>query len=1205
MSHNIEDIIKNRILVLDGAMGTLIQAYNLSESDYRSDKFNNHEKILSGCHDVLNLTQPHIICEIHEQYLEAGADIIETNSFNANSLSMADYALERYIYDINFQAAQLARKSADKYTAVTSDKPRFVAGSVGPTSKTLSISPDINRPEYRSITFDDLAEAYFTQVLGLIEGGIDIILVETIFDTLNAKAALYAINKVFKKKNIILPIMISGTITDKAGRNLSGQTIEAFLNSFQNVQLLSFGLNCSFGAKDLRPYVARLARISPFNLCIYPNAGLPNELGKYDESPEEMAQHIEEFCAMNWINIIGGCCGTTPKHIKLFSELVKSYNPRIPLPPVKEMKLCGMESIPINKESNFINIGERTNITGSRKFAETIRSGNYKQAVEIAKRQIISGAQIIDICMDDAMINVKECMQTFLNYLASEPDIAKIPVMIDSSDWEVIIAGLKCFQGKGIVNSLSLKDGEDVFIKRASDIKELGAALVVMCFDEKGQADTFKRKIEIAERSYNILIKKVNFPSCDIIIDPNVLAIGTGIREHNNYTFDFIKAAEWIKANLPDVSISGGISNLSFAFRGHDSIRAALHSVFLYHAIKAGMNMGIVNPAQLVLYNDIPEELLNISEDIILNRNENATEKLIEYINKNEDFEIKKDTKQNDWLNLDVIDRLKYALIHGIDNYIEKDIKEAVGKMNNPMDMVEGPLMEAMNHVGGLFGEGKMFLPQVVKTARVMKLAVNSIIPYIKEGSKNKNNSKGKILIATVKGDVHDIGKNIVSVVLSCNNVDVIDLGVMVSADKIVDEAVKNQVDAVALSGLITPSLHEMVFVASEMEKMNLKIPLLIGGAATSKIFTAVKIAPVYSGAVIYVKDASMAARIASQITSANRESFLLENEKENKSIKDNYLNKSNNTIINITEARKLAFKNDHHINDISKPIFIGTKALYNIPFDKIIPLINWTAFLSSWGINGKYPDVLSDIIKGEEASKVYYDANILLSELIEKEYISTEIVFGIYPANATGDDICVYKQANNPAILYMLRAQTKTENQFQYCLSDFLVQKDTGVTDYLGLFLVSVSINNEEKAFYKDEFQKIMIGLLSDRLVEAISDWLFEETMRKYWGRTVESNNKIKYAGIKPAVGYPCYPDHSEKETIFNILDIETHTKVRLTENYAMTPVSSICGLYFSNKKAKYFNVGKVAEDQLTDYARRKNISIVKLKKLLSTNTI
>jgi len=1197
----LSDILKKRILVLDGGMGTLIQSYKLTEADFRADVFKNHPRVLSGFNDVLSITQPHIISTIHETYLNAGADIIETNTFNANSISAVEYNMQDYIYEMNFNAARLAKDAARKFTLLNPLKPRFVAGSVGPTSKTLSISPDINRPEYRNITFDILADAYYKQIEALFDGGVDIILIETIFDTLNAKAAIYATNKLFKNKNSTLPVMISGTITDKSGRNLSGQTPEAFLTSFEHVPLLSFGFNCSFGADDLKPFVAQLSRISPFNVCVYPNAGLPNELGSYDETPEQMAQIIRYYCENNWLNIVGGCCGTTPAHIELFSNLVKSYEPRIPAIKSNNLKLSGLESFSFSKTSNFINIGERTNVTGSRKFAQTIKQNDYKQAVDIAKNQLINGAQVIDICMDDAMIDGVACMKTFLNYLASEPDIAAIPVMIDSSDWNIIMAGLKTFQGKAIVNSISLKDGEEAFLNKAQHIKEMGAALVVMCFDEEGQADAFERKIEIAKRAYDLLTLKINFPPQDIIIDPNVLAIGTGIVEHNNHALDFINAVSWIKNNLPNVNISGGISNLSFAFRGHESIRAALHAVFLFHAVKAGMNMGIVNPAQLIIYSDIPDELLKFSEDIVLNRNNKATDNLIDYINKNKNFEIKKETSEDAWLKLNTHERLKYALVHGIDKYIENDVRDALKEINDPVRLIEGPLMEAMNKVGNLFGEGKMFLPQVVKTARVMKQAVNILFPNDEEDKEYNTHKKGKVLIATVKGDVHDIGKNIVAVVLSCNNVEVIDLGVMVNAEKIAEEALKNNVDIIALSGLITPSLFEMNYVVEILEKNNINIPVLVGGAATSKIFTAVKMAPLYSGTVIYVKDASMAANAVAQLMSENRNAYLKKIDDENILVRNKYNEeKSNKKLISISEARNKA-KNYKRVGTLNIiPAFTGIKQIKDVPWNDVLNRINWTSFFSLWKIKGHLKDILTAPDKGSEATKLYNDALHIIKQLFTQEAFHSDVICAIYPAYSLGDDI-ILQIENEEVKLYMLRNQNDDEQNY-LCLSDFLTPKNENIKDYLGVFLISFQID-EKKLKPDDDYTKIMFRFLSDCIVEALSQWLFDEFMNTYCGKPISELYALKAFGIRPAVGYPSYPDHSEKEKIFKILQAAKYSQVQLTENFSMKPASSVCGLYFPNKNARYFNVGIVDDDQIIDYAARKNKTPEYIKKYLSTN--
>jgi len=1199
MYFSIEEILKQRILVLDGGMGTLIQSHRLTENDFRGTHYQLHKKVISGCNDALNITQPHIISQIHHEYLNAGADIIETNTFNANALSLSDYDIVNDVYEINFKGAQLAKHAATLFTSKDTDKPRFVAGSVGPTSKTLSISPDISRPHYRSITFDTLMDAYFEQIIALVDGGVDIILIETVFDTLNAKAALYATQKVFGLKKTILPVMLSLTLTDKAGRNLSGQTLEAFNTTFEHIPLLSIGLNCSFGAGEMKPYIDEFSRISPFNLCVYPNAGLPNALGSYDETPEEMAALIEGFCKNNKINIIGGCCGTKPRHIELFSELVKKYKPRVPPLKQNEMKLCGLESIVVNSNLNFVNIGERTNVTGSVKFAEAIREGNFSLSVDIARKQIEDGAQIIDICMDDAMLDIKQSMTDYLNYLSAEPDIAKVPFMIDSSNWDVILAALKCVQGKAIVNSISLKDGEESFIAKAYEIKQIGAAVVVMCFDEHGQADTYERKIEIANRSYNILVQKVNFSPYDIIIDPNILAIGTGIEQHNYFASDFIKAVSWIKNNLPFVSISGGISNLSFSFRSHTMFRKALHSVFLYHCYNAGMNMGIVNPAQLMPYNQIPSDLLMLCEDLIFYRNAQAVDNIIKYLQTAKDESPAKKIIKEVAQSIDPVERLKQALIHGVESGIEENVKEAIEQHFEPVSIIEGPLMDAMNYVGRLFGEGKMFLPQVVKTARVMKLTVNALMPFVNKSQQLVSAKRGKVLIATVKGDVHDIGKNIVATVLSCNNLEIIDLGVMVPAEIIVESAIKNKVDIIALSGLITPSLHEMMYVAKKLQDNHLKIPLLIGGAATSAVFTAIKIAPCYDGGVFYVKDASMAVSIASEILSANKEAVFEARKIEIEQIKENYEKRHEcDTFVPLHEARINAAKQKLYDRKISVPDFTGTKVIKEFEPEKILPYMCWKSFLSAWDVGSRSQQ--NPTLKDEVAQNLLVDAKELLNSLLKENSIKSEIVLAIFKANAYGDDIAVDIEGVKHK-LFMLRKQSSADVTSCISLSDFVVPYTEGIDDYIGLFVISSYIQESSSANNDNEYENTIKSILTDRWTEAVSEWLFTDTLQRHF-KISENHSK---RAIRPAVGYSCYPDHSEKQNIFQILDAHKHLKVRLTSNFAMNPVSSVCGIYIVNEKAKYFNVGKIGEDQLSNYAKRKGVVSDNLNKFLSSNII
>ncbi len=1179
--------LKSRILVLDGAMGTMLQQYNLAEKNFRGKRFANHKCELKGNNDLLSLTQAYIIKEIHEKYLEAGANIIETNTFSANSISMADYLMEALVYEINVTSAKIAREAADKYTSLNPDKPRFVAGSIGPTNKTASMSPDVNNPAYRAVTFDDLVEAYTEQVKGLIDGGVDILLVETIFDTLNAKAALFAIEQVKQKKNKAIPVMVSCTIAAQGGRILSGQTITAFLISLSHIDLLSIGLNCSFGAKDFYPYIEEIARDTQFYVSAYPNAGLPDEFGKYNETPEQMAIFIKDLLDNKLVNIIGGCCGTTPEHIKMLSELAGQANIRhIPEKKI-QTRLSGLEPLTISRESNFINIGERTNVAGSRKFAGLIREKQYEEALSVARQQVESGAQIIDVNMDDAMLDAEKEMVMFLNLLTSEPDIARVPVMIDSSKFTVIEAGLKCLQGKAIVNSISLKQGEEVFKEQAEKIKYYGAAVVIMAFDEKGQAATYKRKIEICKRAYNIMVNDIKFPPEDLIFDPNVLTIATGIEEHNNFAVDFINATKWLKAHLPHSKVSGGISNLSFSFRGNNVIREAMHSVFLYHAIKAGLDMGIVNAGMLQIYDEIPEDLLELVEDVVLNRRQDATERLILYSQKVKE-KGEKFIKTAEWRNTSIEERLKHSLIKGITNYLEEDIEEARKQYSLALDIIEQPLMDGMKIVGDLFGSGKMFLPQIVKSARVMKKAVSLLLPYL-EKEKKQGSSAGKILLATVKGDVHDIGKNIVSVILSCNNYEIIDLGIMVPCEKILQVAQDENVDIIGLSGLITPSLEEMVYVAKEMERKGLNIPLLIGGAAGSKIHTALKIAPVYNAATIYVKDASISAIIVNNLLSEEKKhDFINGIKQEYQDIRKEYKDKKK-TYVSLNEARKNKFDIDWNNTKIYAPHFIGTKVFKDYSLKEIRNYIDWTFFFKVWKIKGKFPQIL----EGDEARKLYEDAGQLLDKIIDKKMLQANAVIGLFPANSVGDDINIYTDDSRSKVLTTLHClrqlSAKTVN---FCLSDFIAPADTGINDYIGTFALTAGIGIEKWIkHYKennDDYNCIMLKAIADRLAEA-----FAELMHYRFKKLYKIIIKEKHQGIRPALGFPACPDHSEKKVIFELLNVEKNTGIKLTENFAMYPAASVSGLYFNHPKSKYFAVGKLTKEQLEDYAKRKGVSV------------
>ncbi|HBX53280.1 MAG: methionine synthase [Bacteroidetes bacterium RIFOXYA12_FULL_35_11] len=1204
--------LETRILVLDGAMGTMIQRYKLQEADYRGNRFRDFKFDLKGNNDLLSLTRPDIIEQIHRDYLEAGADIIETNTFNCTAVSLADYHMESLVYELNVAAAKIARKAADAYSS--DDKPRFVAGSIGPTNKTASMSPDVNDPGFRAVSFDDLADAYYEQMRGLCDGGVDLLLIETVFDTLNCKAALYAASKFFNETGKKIPLMVSGTITDASGRTLSGQTVEAFYNSIAHADLLCVGFNCALGANQLEVHMKELSRIATCFTSAYPNAGLPNQFGGYDETPQQMVDIIKNYLKNGLVNIIGGCCGTTPEHIRLMAEIVKDYSPR-PLPEISQhTRLSGLEAVTIFPGCNFVNIGERTNVSGSAKFARLIRENKFEEALSVARQQVEGGAQVVDVCMDDAMIDAEVAMTRFLRLIASEPEISRVPLMIDSSKWNVIVAGLKCLQGKGIVNSISLKEGEDIFIERAALVKSFGAAVVVMAFDERGQADTFERKTKICKRAYDILVQKVNFPPQDIIFDPNILAIATGMEEHNNYAVNFINTVKWIKGNLPFAKISGGVSNLSFSFRGNDKVREAMHSAFLYHAVKAGMDMGIVNPAQLEVYDAIPSDLLLLVEDVVLNRRKDATERLIAYAEtiKNTD---KKEEKIDAWRNESVEERLSHALLKGITEFIKEDIHEARKKYERALHIIEGPLMNGMNKVGDLFGSGKMFLPQVVKSARVMKQAVAFLLPHIEaEKDLNARSTAGKILLATVKGDVHDIGKNIVSVVLSCNNYEIIDLGVMVHTDKIIQKAIEENVDYVGLSGLITPSLEEMVLVADEMKNAGLNIPILIGGATTSEIHTAVKIAPAYQGPVIYVKDASRAVGVlASLQNTIQKKSYVSKIQEQQEALRNQYESHSNpQNYLNIEEARKnKPLLNWEHLAET--PLFTGTKIFKDYSLQEISEFIDWTYFFHAWKLNGKYPDILKDPVKGAEAAKLLDDAQVLLHRIITEKILSANAVFGIYQARSQGDDVEIQNEKAEITKLHFLRNQQKKENRHpNFCLADFIAQ-DSGMKDHIGFFAVTagIGIEKQEEIFRKngDDYSAIMLKILADRLAEAFAELLHYKIRTEYWAysKNEEKNStnilQNKYRGIRPAPGYPACPDHSEKRTIFELLQVEKNAGITLTENYSMYPAASVCGYYFAHPQSKYFTIDKISKDQLNDYAKRKNTSVGIIEKMLQSN--
>lgn len=1212
----LKELLNKRILVFDGAMGTMLQRHNLSEEKYRGNKFSNHGKSLKGCHDVLSLTQPEVVSGIHYAYLESGADIIVTNSFTATSISLKDYELSEYSYEINFNAAKIAKDTADNFTRMTPDKPRFVAGSLGPLNKTLSLSPDVNDSGFRAITYDEVVNSYSEAIRGLVDGGADILLIETIFDTLNCKAALFAIEEYFDKNGKRLPIWISVSL-DQSGRNLSGQTIEAFLNSVSHSELFCIGINCSLGAKQMRPFLEELSSIAGTYTSVYPNAGLPNEFGEYDESPDITSEYIKEFAESGFVNIVGGCCGTTPQHISEIAKAVEKIKPR-QIPKIKPyLRLSGLEPLTITPEINFVNIGERTNVAGSVKFAKLVREDKYEDALSVAKQQVENGAQIIDVNMDDAMIDGEKAMVKFLNLLASDPDISRVPVMIDSSKWSVIEAGLKCLQGKGIVNSISLKDGEEEFIYRAKKILHYGAAVIVMAFDENGQAVNFEQKISTCKRSYNILINKVGFPPQDIIFDPNILTIATGIEEHNNYAVNYIRAVKWIKENLSLAKVSGGVSNLSFAFRGNNTIREAMHSVFLYHAIQAGMDMGIVNAGMIDVYNEIPSVLLELTEDVILNRRDDATERLLEYAQSVTSVQ-KSLSKDESWRSKSIEERLKHSLIKGITEYLESDIEEARIKYSEALSVIEGPLMDAMNEIGDLFGTGKMFLPQVVKSARVMKKAVSYLTPFIEEEKKNKARKiSGKILLATVKGDVHDIGKNIVGVILGCNNYEVIDIGVMTPVEKILHTAKEKNADIIGLSGLITPSLDEMIHVAKEMEREGFKIPLLIGGATTSKIHTAVRIAPNYSGATIHVLNASKSVGVASQLLSSeNKEKYTRSIKQEYEHLRYNHKQRgTQKKYLSLEEARKRKYKIDWQSLKIIKPSFLGNKVFKDYPVKEIRKYIDWSPFFLVWEMKGKYPAILDDPRYGKEARNLFGDANKLLDSITENNLLIANAVLGFYASASSGDDILIYKDENRDEVLYkfhMIRQQTlKTNEQPYMCLADFIAPETENVKDYLGFFALTCGlsldkvINTYEKEH--DEYKIILIKAVADRLAEAFAEKLHELVRKELWGYSTGENLtneeliKENYTGIRPAPGYPACPEHTEKKQLFDLLRAKENTGISLTENFAMKPASSVCGFYFANPEAKYFNVGKIQKDQITDYAERKDIEIDEAEKWLA----
>ena len=1215
----LRETLSRRIVVLDGAMGTLIQSHKLDESAFRGDRFADHSRDLRGCNDVLCITQPDLITDLHVQYFEAGADIVETNTFNSTSVSMADYKLEPYVYEMNAAGAQAARRAVEIVTKKDPSRSRFVAGAMGPTNRTCSISTDVHSAATRGVTYDELVDAYYEQARGLVDGGADILLVETIFDTLNAKAAFFAIAKLFDERKIHLPLMASVTfIQPGSNRGVTGQTVEAFWNSISHVPLLSVGMNCALGPKEMRPLIDELSRIAPVYISSHPNAGLPDPLlpTGFPETPESLAPQLCEWVDNGWLNIVGGCCGTTPAHIKAIAESVKDKPPRH-VPTVEPfLRLSGLESVTVRPEANFVNIGERTNVTGSPVFAKLILAGDLEKAVTVARQQVEGGAQIIDVNMDEGMLDSKAAMEKFLRLIAGESDIARVPVMVDSSKWDVIEAGLKCLQGKGIVNSISLKEGEEKFIHQALLIRRYGAAVIVMAFDERGQADTLERKIGICARTYKILTEKVDFPPQDIIFDPNILTVGTGIEEHNDYAVNFIEATRWIKQNLPLAKVSGGVSNISFSFRGNNPVREAMHSVFLYHAIKAGMDMGIVNPGMLAVYEEIPKDLFELVEDLLLNRRADATERLVAFAEtvKKSDKAVVKD---DGWRASTVEERLSHALVKGITDFIDQDVEEARLKYGKPLAVIECPLMDGMNVVGDLFGSGKMFLPQVVKSARVMKKAVAYLTQFLEAEKKaaQDNGQRTKLVFATVKGDVHDIGKNIVGVVLGCNNYDVIDLGVMVPADKIIDTAIAENADIIGLSGLITPSLDEMVHVAGEMERRGLNLPLLIGGATTSKRHTAVKIAPAYKHETIHVVDASRAVPVVGALVRPDaRQTLDQKNRREQEEIRAQFENRVGTQLLSYDEAarRKLHTEWDGH--QIAIPEFTGRRVLRDFPLAELVPFIDWSPFFHTWEIRGHYPDLLQDPVRGPAARELFENARELLKQIVDKRLLKAHAVYGFYPANSDADDIIVYADATRakvPARLHTLRQQKdNSRGKPQLALADYIAPADSGHVDYIGAFAVTAGHGAQELAerFEKDldQYNAIMTKALADRLAEAFAEYLHQRA-RAEWGygkdEKLSHEDLIaeKYRGIRPAPGYPAQPDHTEKPIIFDLLGVHDATGITLTESFAMYPAASVCGLYFAHSEARYFAVSAIGRDQVESYAVRKGMRIAEMERWLS----
>ncbi len=1218
----LESLLAKRIVLLDGAMGTMIQRERLAEADYRGERFRDWPRELKGNNDLLSLTRPQLIRDIHAQFLAAGADIVETNTFNSTAIAMADYGMQGLAYELNLAAARLAQGAARDWESRSPDKPRFVAGVLGPTNRTASISPDVNDPGFRAVTFDQLVAAYAEALRGLLDGGVDLILLETVFDTLNAKAALFAVETLFEERGLRLPLIVSGTITDASGRTLSGQTVEAFYNSVRHARPLAVGLNCALGAKELRPYVEELAGLAECRVSCHPNAGLPNAFGEYEDTPESMAAQVGDWARAGWLNIAGGCCGTRPEHIAAMAAALRGVAPR-PIPALpKKLRLAGLEPLNVGDDSLFVNVGERTNVTGSKAFARLVLAGNYAEALSVARQQVENGAQVIDVNMDEAMLDSPTAMTTFLNLVASEPDIARVPVMIDSSKWSVIEAGLKCVQGKAVVNSISLKEGEAEFLRQARLARMYGAAVVVMAFDEQGQADTLERRTAICARCYSLLTQQAGLPPEDIVFDPNIFAVATGLAEHARYGIDFLEATRWIRANLPHAKVSGGVSNLSFSFRGNDAVREAMHTAFLYHAVAAGMSMGIVNAGQLGVYEEIEPELKARVEDVLFDRRPDATERLVELAGTVK-MGARESVKDDAWRTAAVEERLAHALVNGIATHVVADTEEARLKYPHPIEVIEGPLMDGMNVVGDLFGAGKMFLPQVVKSARVMKMAVAHLVPYIeaeKARTGEARRSKGRIVIATVKGDVHDIGKNIVAVVLQCNNYDVINLGVMVPAQTILETARRENADAIGLSGLITPSLEEMAHVAREMQREGFAVPLLIGGATTSRAHTAVKIAPNYPGPVVYVPDASRSVTVVSSLLSPEqRETFVAEVRADYERIRAQHREKKGPGPLHpIGEARRLGLQTDWSRYRPPVPRALGITVLRDYPLDELVPYIDWTPFFQTWELSGPFPKILQDRVVGEAARKLFAEAQVELQRVLAEKWITANAVFGLFPAaRGGGDDVEIYADERRREVLttwHNLRQQNhKPAGRPNLCLADLVAPKDSGVPDYVGAFAVTAGVGVEAKVAElearHDDYGAIMLKSLADRLAEALAERLHERVRREFWGYAPDErlgNAELiaeKYRGIRPAPGYPACPDHTEKRALFALLEAERNADMRLTESCAMLPAASVAGFYLSHREASYFAVGKIGRDQVEDYAKRKGMRLAEAERWLAPN--